>query len=150
MHMDRLADKILSYPNQNVREGLLRNEFVQVAAAGYANAEQTARAAAFWRNDLQSTMEAFSSLPEGDLKALQQAYAQKDVAVSDVNAALADVAALGLYGNKEDAALILNFYRKASATPLAPLAEASAATPSNSISGKPAAKALSASSAGKQ
>lgn len=126
-NMDRLADKILSYPNQNVREGLLRNEFVQVAAAGYANAEQAARAAAFWRNDLQSTMEAFSSLPEGDLKALQQAYAQKDVAVSDVNAALADVAALGLYGNKEDAALILNFYRKASATPLAPLAEASAA-----------------------
>ena len=119
-----LAARILNYPNPAVREGMLRNEFVQVALAGRATAAQTERAADFWRSDLQSGLEVFSSLPQGDLAALSNAYQQKHASVLAANEALADVAALGIYGTKKDAPLILDFYRKAASTPLEPLAAA--------------------------
>ncbi len=122
----RLAARILSYPNKNVREGMLRNEFIQVALAGNASAAQIKRAADFWHNDLKSSLEAFSSLPQGDLKALFAAYKQKNAEVIAANNALADIAALGLYGSEKDAPLILAFYRQVAQSALEPLAAATA------------------------
>ena len=122
-----LAARILSYPNESVRKGMLRNEFVQAALAGNASAGQISRAAEFWRTDLASALEAFSTLPEGDLNALFNAYAKGDAAAACASEALADAAALGLFGAEKDAELLLAFYRKAAATPLEPLAAATAA-----------------------
>ncbi len=123
----QLAGRILAYPNAAVREGLLRNEFVQVALAGHATPEQIAQAAEFWRQDLQTALSSFDALPEGNLNTLTEAFRQKNAAVATANEALADAAALGLYGSAQDGALILELYRKAARTPLAPLAEATAA-----------------------
>lgn len=122
-----LAARILSYPNESVRKGMLRNEFVQAALAGNASAGQISRAAEFWRTDLASALEAFSTLPEGDLNALFNAYAKGNAAAACASEALADAAALGLFGAEKDAELLLAFYRKAAATPLEPLAAATAA-----------------------
>ena len=124
----RVAERILTYPNQNVREGMLRNEFVQVALAGNATAGQMQRAADFWRNDLQQTLSSFSSVPQGDLTDwVTNAAQSKNAFARTASQALADVAALGLYGTEKDGAVILDFYRKAAQTPLKPVAEASCA-----------------------
>ncbi len=123
----RLAERILTYPNENVRQGMLRNEFVQVAVAGNATASQIQRAADFWRSDLKAALSSFSSLPQGDLKALAQAFKQKNANVQAVNQALADAAALGIYGSEEDASLIWELYQKAAGTPAEPLVSATAA-----------------------
>lgn len=123
----RLAARILSYPNESVRKGMLRNEFVQTALAGDASAGQIARAADFWRNDLTDALDAFSKLPEGNLKELLNAYKEGNAAAVSANEALADAAALGLFGTQKDALLLLNFYRNAAATPFEPLAAATAA-----------------------
>lgn len=123
----RVAERILTYPNESVREGMLRNEFMQVALAGNATAGQLARAADFWRTDLQKSLEALSSLPSGDLKTWVSAFRGKDASVLAFNQSLADVAALGVYGTEKDAALILDFYQKTAATSAEPLAAAAAA-----------------------
>lgn len=122
-----LAARILSYPNESVRKGMLRNEFVQAALAGDASAGQISRAAEFWRTDLASALEAFSSLPKGDASALFNAYTKGEAAAASANEALADAAALGLFGTEKDAKLLLAFYRQAAVTPIEPLAAATAA-----------------------
>lgn len=122
-----LSDLILKYPNENVRQGMLRNEFLQVALKGNSSVGQVAEAADFWRKDLTSSLNSFSSIPEGNLKALVAAYKQKNASLVDVNEMLADVAALGLYGTKADAAAILDFYQKAAPTVFEPLAAAASA-----------------------
>ena len=124
---ERLAQRIVTYPNPSVREGMLRNEFVQVALAGHATSEQIEQAADFWRQDIQRAIDELPSLPAGDLPALAQAYAQKNKSVRAVSDALASTAALGLFGTQEDAALLADFSKQASSTSLAPLVQTAAA-----------------------
>lgn len=143
-HTARVAERILTYPNANVRVGMLRNEFVQVALAGNATEGQLARAAQFWRTDLQASLGSFSSLPDAPLTAWVGEFRNKNASVRALNQALADVAALGVYGTEKDGALILDFYRKAAHTPAEPLAEAAAARALLRLGAKEELAALSA------
>ena len=124
---ERLAQRILTYPNPSVREGMLRNEFVQVALAGHASLEQIEQAADLWRQDIQQAIDALPDLPAGDLPALAQAYAQKNKSVRAVSDALASTSALGLFGTQEDAALLADFSKQAAGSSLAPLVQTAAA-----------------------
>ena len=145
-HTARVAERILTYPNANVRAGMLRNEFVQVALAGNATEGQLARAAQFWRTDLQASLGSFSSLPDAPLTAWVGEFRNRNASVRALNQALADVAALGVYGTEKDGALILDFYRKTAHTAAEPLAEAAAARALLRLGAKEELSALSAAS----
>lgn len=100
-----LPQAILEHAVPAERADLLRQAFP--SAALEASPEQLQQAAAFWRADLQKQVKGFNA-------------ADKTSAYN----ALADAAALGLYGDADDAALLAHFYQAAAPTPLAPEAAA--------------------------
>lgn len=117
-----MAARILGHTNAAVREGLLRNEFVTVALAGDATAAQIAQAVSFYRQDLQAASQAFSKLPQGDVKDLLQILKNKKhpayQTVLQSHQALSSAAALGILGSKADADLLVSFYKQASQSTL--------------------------------
>ena len=117
-----LAARILNYPNQTVREGMLRNEFVTVALAGDATPAQIEQALTFYRKDIMSASDAFATLPEGGVQTWWPALTNKQDAshspVLQSHQALSSAAALGLLGSQKDAGAMLGFYKKASQSAL--------------------------------
>lgn len=99
-HLQDLPTRILAYPQAAERAALLRDEFVETALGFPASKEQIEKALEFWRADLGK----FSA----------------DTALN----AFADAAAIGLFGQKQDAPLLTAFYRRAVKTPAEPLAAA--------------------------
>lgn len=117
-----LATRILNYSNQNVREGMLRNEFVTVALAGDATQAQIEQALTFYRKDLMAAADAFAALPNGNVQTWWSALTNKQNAahspVLQSHQALSSAAALGLLGSQKDAGALLGFYKKASQSAL--------------------------------
>lgn len=97
-----LPKAILAHPVATERAELLRRHFV--VAAPEASAEEITLAAEFWRTDLNNRLQTLS----------------KDVPYD----ALADAAALGIFGTPEDLTVLKVFYESAQNTPVA--AEAAA------------------------
>lgn len=88
-HLQDISARILAYPQAAERAALLREDFAQAALGQHIPDEQLAQALTFWRTDLAN------------------------VSPQTVQNALADAAAIGLFGSKQDAALLTALYRKA-------------------------------------
>ncbi|MGN0024316.1 MAG: hypothetical protein ACI351_02665 [Candidatus Avelusimicrobium sp.] len=95
---------ILSHPIEHERATLLRRIFPVLG--NNASLEERSQAAAFWREDLSRQT----------VQITQNAAAAND--------ALADAASLGLFGQKEDIALLEDFYQTVKTLPQAPKAAA--------------------------
>ena len=117
-----MAARILTHSNPQVREGMLRNEFVTVALAGDATPEQIEQALSFYRKDVMASSEAFAQLPQGEaagyLAILQDKKHVSYPAVAQSLQALSSAAALGLLGSRSDAGALMGFYKKASQSAL--------------------------------
>lgn len=87
-HLQDISARILAYPQAAERAALLREDFAQAALGQHIPDEQLAQALTFWRTDLAN------------------------VSPQTVQNALADAAAIGLFGSKQDAVLLTALYRK--------------------------------------
>lgn len=97
-HLQDLSARIVNFPQAAERAALLREEFVETALGLPAAPGHLAKAREFWRADL------------------------KNFSADAAQNALADAAALGVFGQKQDAALLTSFYRRALKTPAEPVA----------------------------
>ena len=112
-----VADAIFRLPKSHLfREDLLRNEFVTAALAGQASQAQINQAIQFYRADLaqrsslladiktRSAADFLSQTPAETLKVYQEI--------------VSSAGALAALGNKEDAAILVDFWQKAQGGPL--------------------------------
>ncbi len=112
-----VAARILTVPSLPERALLLRNEFVTLTLEKHVLPEQLGKAVSFYRTDLASSSEAFASFAGKDFSSsLAAAQDPASSAFADFfacRAALADAAALGLFGSKADVQKLVAFYEKA-------------------------------------
>ncbi|MGN0025047.1 MAG: hypothetical protein ACI351_06400 [Candidatus Avelusimicrobium sp.] len=123
-----LARQILSVRSLAEQAPLLRNEFVTLALEKHVSSNELSQAVAFYRADLQKSSaslaqfsgqnfdEAFASAYESSSPLAQDFLSARD--------ALTDAAALGLFGSKADAPVLVSFYQQAKGTAFEDLAAA--------------------------
>jgi len=130
--VEGLTNRILNVPEEALRAGLLRGEFITLALEYQVPGRDLALAADFYRADLGRLSESFSRFSGQSLRNVF-GYLSADSSSAeyrqllDCRDALSSAAALGLFGTKADAPALIKFYERAAGTPFEPAAAAIAA-----------------------
>lgn len=112
-----MAERILRVSSPAERALLLRNEFISLALEKHVSSEPLSEAVGFYRTDLEVASVSFASFAGKDFSgALAVVQDSSSAAFKDFftcRAALADAAALGLFGSQKDAPRLIAFYNQA-------------------------------------
>lgn len=116
-----LASAISNLPADALHKpALLRNEFVSAALAGKASKEQITEAVEFYRADLMQRAALLADIPEQSAASFLEQTPPETLKV--YQEIFSSAGALALLGNKDDAAILLDFWQHAKDGPLAEVA----------------------------
>ena len=109
--------KVIFEAPLTVRPALFRNEFTALSLNQRTSLSEQKQVLDFLRKDLSKAGKSFAKLPEGiSLETLLQDATQSEYAyratVLETRDALSDAAGIALFGAREDAALLVDFYQK--------------------------------------